>query len=265
MRFCRYLVVAALSVMLSGCLEGKTVIRVNPDGSGTISETTLFSKKMATEIKEFTAGLPSSDPIDPGKLKDQATFKERAKSMGEGVRFRSGEKAIKADFSGYTVIYDFDDITKLTLFKKEGPGHSHSGQNNFSSSPITFDFVKGSPATLTVIQAPEEPPRAAGKTSAHLGSPTETESKKAAELIKGFKFEVGIEVNGTIVETNASQRNGNYLTLMALDLDKIVGTNPQLVKFSYGTDNPSQWSRSRIKDIPGVTVETEDIITVVFE
>ena len=264
MRFCRFLIVSALSVMLSGCFEGKTVIRVNPDGSGTISETTLFSKKMVTEIKEFTAGL-RSDLIDPSKLKDQATFKERAKSMGEGVRFRSGEKAMKVDFSGYTVIYDFDDITKLTLFKKEGPAHSHPSQNNFSSSPIAFDFIKGSPATLIVIQAPEEAPRATEKTPAHLRSPTEAESKKAAELIKGFKFEVGIEVNGTIVETNASQRNRNYLTLMALDLDKIAGTNPELVKFSYRTDNPSQWSRSRIKDIPGVKVETEDIITVVFE
>ena len=86
------------------------------------------------------------------------------------------------------------------------------------------------------------------------------------EMLKGVKMEIGIEVNGTIVETNASQRNGNYFTLMALDFDKAIES--KLLQLNLGSlvNSPSM-SNSTLKDIhiPGVVIETNEKMTVVFE
>ena len=253
-------------IVISGCYQLKTVVRVNSDGSGTISETMLFSKKRIAEMEAsaVTGNSPpkqhSFDINNPDKLKEQA------RAFGKGVRFRSSEKILNDDYLGVTAIYEFDDFAKLTLYQKSAPAMTQSNQNGSKPLPITFQFHKGSPAILTVVQTPETAPNAAQNNSTLSKSASEADYKMITEMLKGVKMEIGIEVNGTIVETNASQRNGNYFTLMALDFDKAIES--KLLQLNLGSlvNSPSM-SNSTLKDIhiPGVVIETNEKMTVVFE
>jgi len=72
------------NILLAGCFQVSTVVRVNPDGSGTVSETMLLSKKMIARMDELMQGFAgengakqeSVDLFDPVKLKAQAADME---------------------------------------------------------------------------------------------------------------------------------------------------------------------------------------------
>ena len=74
--FCRIIMVVVL-FLLAGCFQVSTVVRVNPDGSGTVVETMLLSKKMIARMNEMMQGFVGEsggkpEPIDmfePAKLK----------------------------------------------------------------------------------------------------------------------------------------------------------------------------------------------------
>ena len=254
-----------MAASLSGCFQQKTVIRVNPDGSGTVTETYLFSRALLAEVQGLQLSLAGSpprtattfEPFDPVKLK------AGAKSLGAGVSYRSGIKQSNADYVGFTAIYDFTDLRKLTLHQKTGAEFLSTKGDGASQHPVTFDFQGGSPASLTVIQPRDAVPATAREGGVSPVSSPLTDTKLIQSL-KGMKFEIGIEVNGTIIATNASQRNGNYLTLIELDLDKVIADNPAQLKLGTfsGTALPP---RAVLENIPGVKVESNEKMTVLFE
>jgi len=268
----RGLITAALLLSLTGCFEVTTVVRVSPDGSGTVTETVLLSRKMIAQMDEMMRGMAASGDGKPApwELFEPAKLKEQARNMGEGVSYRSGEKVANADFAGYTAIYDFTDITRLRL-NQQGDANSAApaGAGVASTLPVTFRFSKGTPATLFVEQPrvnqtapPAETPQ--GDTPPP-GAGSDENTRMLAEMFKGLKFKVDIAANGTIVSTNAKHRNGNQVTLFDLDLDKLANAAPLLEKLSSLGGRSLAETRQLLKDVPGLKVDTNDTLTVVFK
>ena len=92
MKHFRLVITVVAIFFLAGCFQVSTVVRVNPDGSGTVVETMLLSKKMIAKMNEMMQGFAGEsgakpEPIDmfePAKLKAQAA------GMGEGVTYQIG-------------------------------------------------------------------------------------------------------------------------------------------------------------------------------
>src|SRR5689334_22800524 len=100
----RIITLAPAVVFLAGCVEDLKVIRVKPDGSGTI----LYTRRMKDWATEF---------VRKNKLADEFTeekARERTTSLGE-VRFVSVEKANVPGWEGMTATYSFQDVTKLKI------------------------------------------------------------------------------------------------------------------------------------------------------
>ena len=279
MKYVRWFIPLVALSILAGCFQVKTVVRVNPDGSGTVEESMMLSRKFLSSMEEMVKGLGSegdakSEPLDlfqPDKLKAEAP------AMGEGVTYLSGEKAVTADYTGYVATYAFTDITRLKLNQQSAA--TGAGSGTAGSLPIMFRFTKGNPATLVVEQpkgkttaakgdlTPPDAVQPGASTSpppAPPGQMPDGQAAKMAELFMGMKFELAIDINGTIVSTNATHRAGQRITLVDFDLSRMGDLLPRMEQLSRLNAGSFEESRELLKDLPGIKVEMNDKLTVVF-
>lgn len=275
MRCFKLVMAGVISCLLAGCFQVATVVHVNPDGSGTVEERVLLSKKLIAQLDAMFQGFAGEggekpkglEIFEPDKLKDQAA------SMGEGVTYLSGEKVESADYTGYAAMYAFTDITRLRLNNTSSDAMgAASGGRKAAALPMTFRFSKGSPSTLTVVHPREKTAESVGtRTSAEPASspatpaePPGEELKKLAELFMGLKFQLAVEVNGTIVSTNATHRDGQRLTLVDFDLAKLGNAAANIEKLGMLNDASFDEAMAMLKDIPGMKADMNEELKVVF-
>src|SRR5215210_6846279 len=100
MRVLRLLAVLLSTAGLTACLNSTTIVKVKPDGSGTVEQTTLMN--MAA-LKGIGGGQFN------GPMMNKAELERTATRMGEGVRLVSSEP-VKGDngFEGVKAIFAFD-------------------------------------------------------------------------------------------------------------------------------------------------------------
>ncbi|HKZ17817.1 MAG TPA: hypothetical protein VJ161_10200 [Geobacteraceae bacterium] len=272
MKYVRFCFIGVALFLLAGCFQVETVVRVNPDGSGTVEERMLFSKKILAQFEAMMQGFAGEGNAKPQTMElfDPNKLKAQAESMGEGVIYISGEKVVTDKYSGYKATYAFTDINKLRLSRQNGGSAGEAaGGAKPPAVPILFNFTKGSPATLT-IEMPKEATAAtatdtpAAAPSADTAKMSEEEAKKLTELFHGLKFLLAIEVNGNIIETNAGHRDGNRLTLADFDLEKFGNALPQLEKLSGLNGRSMEEAKVLLKDFPGIKMEMNEKLKVVF-
>jgi hypothetical protein len=104
---------------LTGCFQVETLIRVKPDGSGTIEETFMMNKAimqmmggMLTQMGEGAGAQQPEQQIlkEAFSLFDDAKLKQEAGDKGEGVTYVSGRRLSTETFEGYQATYAFTDI-----------------------------------------------------------------------------------------------------------------------------------------------------------
>lgn len=291
----RLLIGAGLLLMLLslvGCLQVDTLIKVKPDGSGTIEETFMMSKEMVqmmegmmkqmmeamAEGMEEAGEEPSAkqpeqkQAMESFDLFDEAKLKQEAGDMGEGVTYVSGKKISTDTFEGYEAVYAFADINKLKL--NQNPSHnvpSDPSENGPEEKEeyVTFRFTKGKPATLTV-KLPEEESHKKNE-AAKPAEPYAEEQQQAAKLaqmktmFKGMKIAMAIEVEGAVVETNATHVDGSRVTIMELDFGKLLEMPEKLVQFSQLEPDSVQDAKEFMKDLPGFKVDMNKELTIKFK
>jgi hypothetical protein len=277
MKYLRWSIPAVALLFLTGCFQVIEVIRVNPDGRGTVEESMLLSKKFFAQMKEMMRGFSSYSGAkpEPMELFDPARLREQASAMGEGVTYRSGKKVENADFTGYTAVYAFTDINKLTLNQK-GSGLGAPAGDGQSARMLSFNFAKGSPgfpATLTIEQpaekkvpaAPPVPEAPVTVAPAPQGAVPDEEAAKMAKMLIGMKFVLAIDINGSIISTNATHRDGNRLTVLEFDMEKMGDAMSRMEKLNRLKTGSFGKAKELLKDIPGVKVDMNDKLTVVFD
>jgi len=275
MRSFPYLLLASALMLLAGCFQADTVVRVNSDGSGTVEESVMLSKKLLAQMNEMMKGFAQENGAAPKTpdLFDTAKLKEQARTMGEGVAFVSGEKMATADYEGYRAIYAFKDINKLLLSQNNealaGVGAPPGAK---PARPVRFHFSKGPTATLTIVQprGPKlENTAPVGNTQADPAAMTNgkmsaTETAQLKELFGGMRMSIAVEVNGTIITTNAAYRDGQRITLLDFDMEKLISSADKLEKLQQLDPASLDNSMQLLKDIPGVKIDTNENLSVKF-
>jgi len=269
----RMVMAIVVCAMLAGCFQVETTVRLNPDGSGTVEENMLLSGKMVEQMEQMAMAFAGPDEkAKPFSLYDPQKLRERAVGMGSGVVFVSGEPLEKEGFKGYRATYSFKDINTLKLSRKaEGPMSDGDGSKGGTEQPIQFRFTPGREARLVVIQphaekqteqpAPDTVPQPAKEQKASM---TPDQEKAMVEMLKGMKFSLAIEVNGTITESNASYRNGNRITLFELDLGRMVLDAEKLELLKKAEPASPEEAKEILKALPGFKMELNDPLELVF-
>ncbi|HPX62069.1 MAG TPA: hypothetical protein PLN25_09935 [Deltaproteobacteria bacterium] len=271
-----------LMCLLSGCFQVERTVVVKPDGSAMVEETFLMSKKALQAMSEaFGEKGSAKQPDDDFGLEDPKKLKAAASSMGEGVSFVRSEKISSEQFAGYKAFYSVADINKLTL-SSAPPKVNGKQEKADPSRAARFVFTPGDTATLQ-ISSPRPPTakKAAEKTVTdgklkNSDSVAKPESKpqppaggKDMEMLRqffeGMRFALSVRVEGEIVETNATHREGETVVLADIDFGKLLSIAPdELAKLSNAQNGDMQQAMEMLKHLPGVKVDLNEQIRIRF-
>jgi len=271
MKSLRLLFIAAFSVVcLSGCLQIEKIVKLKPDGSGTIEETLTMSKETAARLKEMAAsfGKPAGGKkgaaADSGLLNEKK-LREEADTMGAGVKFVSAKKIDTDKLQGFTAVFSFADINKLKLDQNPGSalstvGGAKGGPGQSKNEPLLFHFTKGSPAELDITMPESKmPPKPQSDDAQAMAM------QAMQQIFKDMKITIAFEFQGSITETNAEYREGSRVTLMEMDFNKLLANPEKFKDLAKGNPQSLQESKGLLKGLPGVKIETAPEITVKFE
>lgn len=259
MRYLRFFAVAAVAILSTGCIRATYTLNLKPDGSGTIHQTMAMTSAAMQQAGMVMGASEGGSPIPtPDKLRAAAA------QMGKGVRFVSSAPYKAGGFDGVTAIYAFDDIRTLALSmdKMMAAGLDNPMGEKAPDEAVKVSLVRGANATdLTLTMPPLPTPDAASRAAADKAAagmpgsmPPEAEAMMK-QLLKGLLFEVALNVEGTIVSTNAPFREGNKLLLLQLDGSELLkgGLNMgQIMSMSTGVTNLEE----TLRKTPGVKIVT---------
>lgn len=269
MRSLRHLLCCMAALLcFTGCLQVEKVITLHPDGSGTISETVVLSKASLEKLKTMLAGFggDKAAAAKDFKLLDEAKLREAVGQMGEGVTFVSATPISSDAGEGFTATYAFTDINALKIDQNPSgsmpsPDAAKPANGESSKEPVTFKFHKGSPAELAItMPSPEFKPRkdqAAGAEDMVL--------KIMQQVFKDMKITLALRVVGTIQETNAEFHDDRQITLMEMDMNKILADPEKLNALAKADPRSLQEAKAVIRGIDGVKVEASPEVKVKFQ
>lgn len=278
MKTLRALFAAALFTLgLTGCLQIEKLVKLKPDGSGTIEETVVMSKESVAQMEQMAAGFGGLDKKKEDKpaakgfdLMDEKKLRAAAEKMGDGVTFVSAKKIDNDKGSGFVATYAFTDINKLKLDQNPGdamptPGGVKTGAGSGASKvePVTFKFAKGSPAEL-LVKMPAPDLKKAEKKEQPPGS-EDMAMQMMKQMFKDMKITMAIEVAGEIKETNAEYHDGSRVTLIEMDFNKLLADPEKFKKLAKENPKTLQESKVLMKGIDGVKVETAPEVKIKFQ
>jgi hypothetical protein len=255
-----------MGVVASGCINSASLVKIKPDGSGTIEQTMLVNMGA---IKGLMSGMGASQTKESGGVLNEADFKRAGERMG--VRPVSLTPMKEGGFEGAKAIYAFDDITKVRVDQDPQLGARAAGTtpgSRASTSPIKFGLARQGATSVLTITVDE---KAADSATARAQDAPSLESIDPAmmQMIKtmfdGFRILIDVEVDGTIVKTNADYVSGSRITLLEVDMAGVFADEAKLKALQSKVQPGSSISELRpyLKDIKGVKVN-HPAVTIEF-
>ncbi len=255
-----FLLFIPLALFLSGCLQIHTVVKVKPDGSGTIEESVAYGKSIAI-LKE----------IFDDERDEQSELRDQSRSYGEGVSFISSSRVRTKDSRGHRVIYAFVDINTLRLNQNPNRVVVSSGEKKAKSEGpktkdeyVTFRFTKGQPARLMILM-PQEDRATVTVRKDKRPKPQDEEGLDIARWLVGdLEVSTVVEVEGRVLESNATFRKGSTITLLDINLDDLLTSEGFLEEASQYEELSLRDAKTLMKKYPGIKVELNREVTVSF-
>jgi hypothetical protein len=260
----KILLVIIIPLLFMGCISSGVTVKVNKDGSGEIIQT--FQIK-----REFVGFLSmSEEPTDPNLI-DKEALEMAAQAMGEGVSLEKVEAMPETSpYAGYIAYFKFKDISKIKV--SASPSTSPEAAEEDNNEWITFDFKKGSTSKLTMYleNTPEE------EEVTELVEQEDLDTEEAAseigegmgeqlmEIYKDMHYWMNVEVNGKIIDTNASFTDGSVITLFDMNFEKIV-ENTELFEKVTGEDPGSMKEYKDELATAGVFIDDQAEIIISFK
>ena len=267
MKALKIVILLVLSLALMGCFESIVLLRVNKDGSGTIEETVVISDAFMELMKSF-GGEEEGEEED---LIDEQELADKAAGMGEGVRYVSAGPVKTDRGSGYKAIYSFSDINDVRINQNPGENVSPPPMGGEEEGPVQewlrFNFSGGRTATLEIIYPRDMEEEMEQEESAEGEADMDSNPEMMdmmRELYQDMHFRIAVEVDGKIVETNASYVDGSTVTLMDIDFAKILEDEEKFKELMNANPETVEEMKELVKDNPGIKVEIEEAIRIRF-
>lgn len=274
-----------LAVLFStvACLEHTVLLKLRPDGSGELIETTFLKGQMLEMARAMAAMESDGEGEGGGLLAGQADQKRaeaeaRAARLGEGVTFVSWEAVTGEGTEGERAVYRFADVSKLRISPAPASEDGEGAPMGGSEDVIRFRFGDGAEGSrrLVAVFGDEPAPEAAGDAVAsEATADVDPASADGVEdmagmeemadamgagmmemmkpFLQGMKMQVLVEVEGEVVATDAPFSDGSTVTLLAFDFDQIVA-DPEAWKKLSAMDSDSSLSvlGPQLHGLPGV-------------
>jgi hypothetical protein len=253
------LLLAAVSFILTSCLEIKSTVIVNKDGTATIEESVLLGAQLAAMMQ---AGGGQGDQLK-GLVMDKAKAEERAKKLGEGVTVKSHEEVKTPDGkSGVKVVFAVADLAKLKYvpFEPEQEGKPAS-----KSEPMTFAL---SSSSLTITN-PEADKKKGGNAEKPKKSAEELAQMKAQmgmmkPMFAGMRMTIEVKGAGGIASSDATHFNDGTVSYLDIQFDKLMDNTDAFMEVMESGEGGMSISEAATKfsEIEGLKIEGKKVVTV---
>lgn len=266
------LLLGIATLAVAGCMEIETVVRVKPDGSGTITERLVMSNEIVDMMKEMA---PDGQPAE---LYNEQELRDAAPGYGEGVTYVSA-KDVETEFGkGYEASYAFADINKIRVGQDPGdkmPGDGPVEGEDDAGNFTTFTMQPDSPAEL-VIHWPVDKAESKSVETSETASTDETPVEQSAEeqeaamemmkmAFKDMRMSMHVEVAGSVVDSNATHLNGSRVTLVDIAFAEFLNSEEAMTKMASNSEQSVADMKEMMALIPGLKMEIEPEVTVRFE
>ncbi|PEN13107.1 hypothetical protein CRI94_10675 [Longibacter salinarum] len=268
----RLLLLLLAFAVTTGCMKLESTMTLRPDGSGEIRERVVVSAQMA-------AMMESMEQMDSSSTSSGSMFSEeevRESNAYPGAELKSVTMIDDMNGKGYESVYTFSDIREVTF--QRDPNKIMSGKtdkkpdNNLSGmmDEMDIEFTPGAPAKLT-IRMPQDD-KESGDAEEDMPADTDAdttamdpqEMRMLQMMLRDAAFKMAIKIDGEIVETNASHVSDGEVTIMDMNFGEMVRDTTALKTFAQfsesETDDPAQ-----ISDLPGIKIETQEEVSVLFK
>lgn len=267
--------VLLVSCGLAGCFQVDQVITLAPDGSGTIEETFMISRKISESIGALAGGMgeqAGADDSDKSPPREQSFFKDdeikkRGERYGADVRFVKMERVANQQFEGYKAVYSFKNINKLRLDQGTPgmPGQAAQG-SELAPSGTEFVFTPGKTAGLIVKQQNKR--ASAGGDIADTPPPARESSAEELAMVRqmfdGLRISTTLVIKGKVIDSNATHRTGSTITLAEIDFGKILDKPELLAKMAAVPPGDQKAAMEMIKKLPGMKIDMNDELRISF-
>ncbi len=250
-----------LAIFSTSCLQQETTLSLNKDGSGTVTEKTIFGAQMVAMMTQFAE--PGEDPvagmIAEAKEKAEASVKE----MGEGVTLKEVTPLKDKGQQGMLVVYAFKDINQMKYVYSPGGGSKDEGEvetQKKDREPMQFAYADGVLTLKSDFKKSKD--EAAGEEQAADEEMNPQQLAMAKQMMGDMRFALFIELPGGIAESNATHVEGNKVTLMDLHMGKLLD-NPEKFKELQKKEpsNPAEIGEM-LKGIEGLKIETAEKLSI---
>jgi len=270
-----------VAIFLTGCIQSNTLIRVNPDGSGVVEETVLFSDMLVSSMQNLSKKMADADSknVDSGKTEDGDFIQKQMKDAqakitksGPDVKFVSITPVKTETMKGYKSVYSFRDINTLRINQnpsdKTGKPEAQRDKSSEKKEMLLFTFNKGAVSTLTV-QMPGKDQTSSKKDKQKTGQKkTPEEEASAADMMKIFfkdmAVKIDVEIAGAIIRTNATYRDKTRLTLLDIQFGKIFENKELFDKLNKTQPKTIEEMKGIVKDLKGLQIELNNPVVVEF-
>jgi hypothetical protein len=257
-----------------GCFDSAILIKVNKDGSGTVEETVVLSKAFTELMASFGSGAGGEEQQDQEQnLVDEEKLRAKAAGMGPGVELVRAEPVVTDSGSGFKAVYRFKDINTLRVNQNPSdnvPGPPSGGEEPEGTEELLqFRFSKGGTATLEIVypQQFEEKGADEGAEEMEEGPDMSADPEMMAmmkELYKDMRMKLAVEVAGTIVDTNATYRDGSRVTLMDVDFGKLMEEGDTFDQLMRAKPETVEEMKRLLEGVESIKVETAQNIRIRF-
>lgn len=206
--------VCVVAPLLAGCLQSSTLVKLNPDGSGTIEQTISMKKGL----------LEAADTSEEPFSVEQA--KAAVAGMGPGVAFVSSARIDTPGRKGLKAVYSFKDIRTLALTELMIiPAGIDIGDQSDPPMALAFTQRANGHALLTikndVAVAGDAEPSPFGELE------DEETAKTEKAMLAGMTVDFAIQV-GHLVRTNIPYVAGRTVTVLSIDFDQVFADRAAL-------------------------------------
>lgn len=249
------------ALALPSCLQNETTITLNKDGSGTVVEETFLGAKMIEMMTQFAQpGQP--DPV--AEMFSEEKAKGKIAKMGEGVEFVKTEMIDKDGKKGARVHYKFADINKLKVspsgaidgMNQEAPAE---GEKEEEKETVKFTYADGK---LKVITPPTN------FDELNMGDEGEENPEMEAmmkEMMADMRLTLKLKAAGGIESTNATFAEGDTITLIDVQVAKMLSQKGELKKISETAKTDKEAAKAAFAKLEGIKIEMKDDVTVTLK
>ena len=260
MKLSRFILAVAAVFGLASCLEIKSTVIVNKDGSATVEETALLGAQLAAMMAQGGGAGGPGDQLK-GIVMDKEKAEARAKELGEGVTVKSVEDVTADGKTGTKVVFAVADITKL----KYEPNTPDEKKDDKKTDAMLFT-LEGSKLTIT---NPEADKKQGDGTPKPKKSEAEIAQMKAQigmmkPMFAGMRITVEVKSASGITSTTAAHQNGDAITYLDVQFDKLLDNIEAFSEVMESGEGGMSMAdaAAKFKGVEGLKIEGQKTVTV---